>query len=284
MKRALVTIGGGYGSVLLATPVVAAVRELGYETDLLIESSRYDAATMLSGWDAVETFYLDRVSLRRNEGSRGYTAVVRTARHDGPPLHLGPEFRPAKLAAGAHEAEVNFSAARALGYDEPMPPVHVEAQEPICPLPARFLVVAPGCERRAGQRHKLNAWSQWPALCKALHRRLGLQVVLLGEEDERAAWMGAHPEWLHDLYGHTSVRSAAGVIAASDGVVGVVNVLAHMGAALGKPVTAICARPDDTTTAPLGESVRLLEPVDVARLDIEEMLEAISYEEMSLAV
>ena len=129
MKRALILVGEGYGNIVMATPTITAVRSLGYTVDVLVESYLPDAATLLAGWDVLETIYLTRETVRRAAAGRGYDAVVRTRWNCGTPLGVGPEFSPDSLTHDrTHEAVLNLSAARALGYRGQVPPPHVERQ------------------------------------------------------------------------------------------------------------------------------------------------------------
>jgi len=257
---ALVTLGAGYGNIVMATPTIAAVRSLGYEVDVLVESHLPDAAILLTGWDAVNTIYLTRKSLLRAEAGRGYDAVIRTRWHNGASLDLGSEFRPDSLPLQTtHEAVVNLSAARALGYTGPMPASHVENDLPFWPLPPRFIAIAPGYGgvRRKDWRRK--AWPHWRTFCDLYRERTRMDVLILGADHDGRRWMkSASRPWLHNLCGRTSIRGAAGVIKRSERLIALDNGLAHIGAALGKPVTALFGATSELKNRPLGRDVRIV--------------------------
>lgn len=255
--RALVTLGGGYANVILATPVISALRALGYTVDALVESHQPDAATLLGGWDALDSIFLTRRSLRQSECTRGYRWVVRTTWNRGSPIHLGEELRPLAPAA-AHEVEQNLSALRPLGWTgEPV--FRIACDEFHRTPPERFLAVAPGWRGVGKRRMRRKAWKGWNEFCDAWYARTGVDVVVLGVEEDNARWMRRiGRSWLQSYCGQTSFREAAGLIAHCAGLVAVDNALAHVGAALGKPVTVLFGPTDERRQAPRGAGVRLL--------------------------
>ena len=260
MKRALICVGEGYGNIVMATPTISAVRSLGYAVDVLVESHLPDAATLLAGWDALETIYLTRETVRRAEAGRGYDAVVRTRWNCGKPLGVGPEFGPDSLPHNhTHEALVNLSATRALGYAGPMPPSHVESELPFWPLPACFLAIAPGYGGARPDDWARKAWPHWPEFCDRCHEETGADILILGAERESEPWMERESKpWLHNLCGRTSIRGAAGVLARSEAIVALDNGLAHIGAALDRPVLALFGATSEVKNRPLGPRVRVV--------------------------
>jgi len=268
MKRALTVIGGGYGSVVAATPVIAALAGMGFAVDALVESESYQAETLLSGWEALGTIYLTREDVRLREG-REYDAVVRTAGNLNGALGMGPEYGPEGLFSArwadrglesprhitTHVTTANLSALRALGWNGTPPPCHVEFDEPVGEMPERFAAIAPGASRRA-PRGRRRRWPHWEALCKLLHDRDGLEMVVLGEEDDAEEWMSdASRPWLHNLCGLTSIRGAAGVIARCERLYAIDNGLGWIGAALAKPVVSLFGPTDEAAGIPDGVAV-----------------------------
>jgi len=261
-KTALVTIGQGYGNIVMATPTIAAVRSLGYWVDVLVESHQPDAATLLAGWDAVDSIYLSRQSLLAVAKTRRYDIVVRTLWNRGAPLQVGPEVSPEPLPPHkTHEAVANLTGARAVGYNGPMPPSHVEGQIPFWPLPQRFIAVAPGYGGSKRTDWARKAWPHWPALCDLCHERFDADVVVLGAEADERGWMkrGSRP-WLHSLCGRTSIRGAAGVISRSEHLLAIDNGLAHIGAALNRGVTVLFGPTSEVKNRPLGPRVSVIAP------------------------
>ncbi len=213
---------------------------------------------MISGWAALETIYLTRKCLRLREKDRGYQAVVRTMGSRSGALGVGPEYRPVlRTRREAHEVALNLSALGPLGWAGAWPACHAEYDEPFWPLPERFAAaVAPGYSRREAARAR-RAWPHWERFCDLLHERTGREVVLLGEEEDEAAWMNdPRRTWLHNLCGMTSIRGAAGVIARCETLYAIDNALGWIGAALGRPVVSLFGPTDEATRTPPAKSVR----------------------------
>ena len=259
-ERALVAVGGGYGNIVMATPTIAAVGVMGYVVDVLVESHQPQAANLISGWDAVDTIYLDRGSLRRYRSQRDYDAVLRTVWNRGSPLQMGPEVRPdAAPLRSNHELLVNLGVARALGYTGPVPAPHVETEMPFWPLPDRFIAVAPGYGGVRREDWARKAWPHWPEFCGRCRARTGAEIIILGSEPDREPWMqdDAKP-WLHNLCGRTSIRGAAGIISRAEALVAIDNGLAHIGAALGRPVVALFGPTTELKNRPFGPRVEVV--------------------------
>ena len=260
MKRALILVGAGYGNIIMATPAIAAVGSMRYAVDVLVESHLPDAATLLAGWNAVNTIYLTRDSLLRAEAERGYDAVLRTRWNSGGPLSIGPEFKPDALPLRTtHEAAVNLSAARALGYSGPMPAPHVEYDLPFWPLPPRFIAIAPGYGGLRREDWARKAWLYWQEFCDRCRECTDTEILVLGAECDSEPWMDdSSRPWLHNLCGRTSIRGAAGVISRSDRLITLDNGLAHIGGALGRPVVVLFGATSEFKNRPLGRDVRML--------------------------
>lgn len=253
MRRALVAMGGGYGAIVAATPVISALRGMDYQVDALVESRAYEASTLISGWSAVETIYLTRRSLRLHEQGRGYSIVARTIGNCAADLRVGPEARP-QLREGTREVEANLSALKAIGWQGRQPACHVEKDEPFSPLPTRFFAIAPGCSRRKVGRGRM-LWPHWERFCDLLHAKSGADVIALGEEEDEQSWMRSEGRpWLHCYCGVTSIRGAAGVISHCEGLYAVDNGLGWIGAALGRPVVSMFGPADGTLEGPEGEA------------------------------
>jgi len=257
-RRVLIAVGGGYGNIVMATPAIAAARSMADAVDVLVESHLPDAATLLAGWDVVDAVHLHRRSLRPSGCL--YSAVVRARWSNGAPFHLAPEFVPDDVPPDAiHEAELNLTAVRRLGYEGPLPAPHVETETPLRSLPRRFIAVAPGHGgvKRSDWRRK--AWPHWRAFCRRCREELGLDIVILGAERDRRRWMDTEDRLgLHNLCGCTSIRGAAGVIARSVQLIAIDNGLAHIGAALGRPTVVLFGATSEIKNRPLGADVRLV--------------------------
>jgi len=259
-KRALVAIGAGYGNIVMATPTIVAVWSMGYSVDVFVDSHLRDAATLLTGWDCVSSIYLSRESLLRTERQGGYDAIIRTRWNSGAQLGLGPEFEPEPLpVAETHEALLNMSAVRRLGFAGPMPDTHVETDMPFVPLPRRFVTIAPGYGGISRDDWTRKAWPHWPEFCDRCHEATGMDLFILGADHDVEQWMDSESRpWLHNLCAHTSIRSAGAVISKSAFLVALDNGLAHVGAAVGRPVVALFGATSEVKNRPLGRRVRVV--------------------------
>lgn len=259
-RRALITVGEGYGNVVMATPTIAAAHALGYVVDALVESHHSDAATLLAGWDALDTIFTSRKTLLQTTPWRKYQAVIRTLWNRGKPLGMGDEYSPERLTLDHnHEADVNLTALRPLGYEGPLPKPHVEAARPFRPLPRRFITIGPGHGGKTPSEWRRKRWPHWQQFCERFHEESGLDMVILGGKADARRWMADKTRpWLHCLCGETSIRSAAGVIERSEGLVAVDGGLAHVGAALGRPVVALFGATSEIKNRPLGDRVRIV--------------------------
>jgi len=257
-EKALITVGQGYGNIVMATPTMAALHALGYSVDVLVESHHPRAASLLSGWAALDTIFLNRASLMNSNPC--YNAIVRTVWNRSAPLNLGPETLPEPLSLrDHHEAIVNVSAAKKLGFTGPLPPTHVESELPLWPLPKNYIVIAPGYggSKRADWSRK--AWPHWRTFCEQAHERFRVEVIVLGTEADEEPWMQtADLPWLHTFCGRTSIRGAAGIIGQSRALIAVDNGLAHIGGAMNVPVVALFGPTSEIKNRPLGPRVRLL--------------------------
>ena len=259
-KRVLVAIGAGYGNIVMATPTIAAVRSMGYLVDVFVDSHLRDAATLLTGWDYVSSIYLTRESLLRAERQRGYDAVIRTRWNSGVSLGLGQEVGPDALpTAKTHEAVLNLSAVRKLGFSGPMPDAHVQTDMPFVPLPRRFVTIAPGYGGVSRDDWMRKTWPHWPEFCDRCHEITGMDLYILGADRDMESWMDSESRpWLHNLCGHTSIRSAGAVISKSAFLAALDNGLAHVGAAVGRPVAALFGATSEVKNRPLGQHVRVV--------------------------
>ena len=261
-ENALVTIGEGYGNIVMTTPTIAAVRSLGCEVDVLIESRHRDAAALLSGWDAVETIFLGRDMLRKARRQHPYDVAVRTVWNRGRSLGLGLEVGPDDLPLREnHEIDVNLSAARRLGFEGPAPDTHAETELPLWPLPDRFVCVAPGWGGADRDAWRRKAWAHWAELCEPLHEQFGIDIILLGAAADEEDWMTSEEtSWLHNLCGRTSIRGAAGIISRAEHLVAIDNGLAHIGASAGAHTTVLFGPTSEIKNAPRGNHVSVVVP------------------------
>ena len=86
-----------------------------------------------------------------------------------------------------------------------------------------------------------------------------MDLYILGTDRDTGPWMDSELRtWLHNLCGHTSIRSAGAIISRSDFLVALDNGLAHVGAAVGSPVAALFGATSEKKNRPLGRHVRIV--------------------------
>lgn len=244
--RVLYSAGGGIGNVVMATPAVAALADVGFEVTLHLDAEAAPAAELLTGWAALRALVTGEPP-----HSRDFDVAVRSVWSGAKRLHERELSAPRTDLARVHEAEANLVPARRLGYTGPMPPAHVECDTSAVALePGTYWALAPGCNTDPFWERK--RWGGWDALAARLE---GLSVFL-GARGERRGWMEAERRLC--LAGRTSLREAAGWIACARAFVGIDNGLAHVAAALGAPAVVLFGATSETKNRPLGPRVRVL--------------------------
>lgn len=251
--RALVTVGQGVGNIIMATPTIAAVALLGFETDILAQGNYPDAASLLRGWEEIHAVHTD-------PPRQCYDAVVRTVWHRSGALHCGPEFHPDDCdLRQTHEVVANLTAARALGYAGAAPPAHCEYDEPAGPeLPERYVVLAADCGGWTGGFWQRKHWPHWEEFCAGILAASDVDLVALGAQ--QGAFECPASTWgpLVSLCGRTTLRQAAGVIAGAELVLAIDNGLAHIAAALGVPTLVLFGATSEVKNRPWGPDVTVL--------------------------
>ena len=257
MMRALICLSQGVGNVIMATPMIRAVRELGYTVDVFC-NARCGASELLRGWDAVEDVYptWDDLGLL----SKNYSVVARGAWCNlaWPPMPIksrdfvSPDILDMRLY---HESAVNMTVARKLGYDGPVPAPHCGYDDPpsSVTISENACVVCPGYGSARSPAWDRKLWPHWPELIDVLTQQ-GRPVAILGSDADRAVQI---PNGM-DLRGQLTLRQAAGVLKRADRVIAIDNGLAHMAAALGAPTTVLFGFTSPIKNRPIGPNVTVL--------------------------
>ncbi|HYP53156.1 MAG TPA: hypothetical protein VEQ42_06425, partial [Pyrinomonadaceae bacterium] len=149
----LVHLAAGVGNVVLATPLLVALDELGFAVDVLIDADYPQTADLLRGWSVVRSVYGARERGLLRGGA--HAVVVPSV----PPFYwayfaqaYAGAARLAKRPPDAlfyeDEQEYYLSFARSLGYPPGRRPFYRLPVGPPreCDVTARTLVIAPGCK------------------------------------------------------------------------------------------------------------------------------------------
>jgi ADP-heptose:LPS heptosyltransferase len=254
---ALVYLGEGIGNVILATPLLAALNQLGFEVDVALAADYPETADLLRPWSVVQAIFTNI----HFPSAENYDYVVpaippfywaRFARYFSGTNNLLP--RPPDHLFYTNEQAFYLSFAQKLGWSGADPPVTL----PIAPdgrpdVTRRTLVLAPGC--KTGEMAK----KRWPYFSRLAERFQ--DVVLVGTADDLRNSQGAPlrlPAHLRNLAGRLSLRETAEVIAAAGAFVGNDSGLSHIAAALGIPTVIIFGPTSHLALGALPSNVRVV--------------------------
>lgn len=247
-QRALVLVGEGYGNIVMATPLIRAVSLLGYETHVFVDSKWADAHELLADWDAISGLWTNIFDVTLFQWDVVVGSVWRRSNHKIPAKrYVAPE----RLCLRRHhEAEVNMTAAKKLGWHDPMPEPHCSRGRAPQDLPQNFVAVCPGFGGRTRSFWIRKAWSKWPEFV----RHIRTSVILLGGRGEREQWAIHY----RGYFGTLTVGEAAAVLKRASYVVAIDNGLAHIAAALGKPTVVLFGATSEIKNRPLGPKVEIV--------------------------
>ena len=254
MSGALVHLGAGIGNVVLATPLLVALRSLGHDVDVVLCADYRETGSLLQGWDVVrrvvEQPCLDEYEAVIPAVPPFYGARVEAAYRSSPRVVPSP---PAALFY-RDEQEYYCSFARALGFCGPAPVYRL----PIAPadrdgIGMRTVVLAPGC--KGGDM----AAKRWPGFA-TLAARLEDVAIVGTQEDGRDAGgeVTRFPPHARSFLGALTLRETAELVAAAGAVVANDSGIGHMAAALGTPTLMLFGPTPHATLGTLRPNVTVL--------------------------
>jgi len=260
-RTCLVHLASGVGNVVLATPLLVALDDLGYTVDVCLDADYAQTADLLRPWSVVRAVHTD-----------GIAAAARRARCDlivpaVPPFYwtrFAPAYRggggaavsgceiaarpPDRLFAAGEQAYY-LAFAQALGYPADARPVPCL---PIAPVAGETragletVVIAPGCKTGT------MAAKRWPHFA-ALAGRFD-DVVLVGTGDDLRHHDGTpmrFPPHVRSFVDALTLRETAELMAAAGVVVANDSGLAHVAAASGTPTVMLFGPTDHVCLGPL---------------------------------
>lgn len=254
-RSALVHLASGIGNIVMSTPMLIGLCDLGFAVDVRLDADYAETAALFADWHVV------RALVREPDPSR-YDAVVAAI----PPFYW-PRFsaayrsvarvvrRPPDSLFYQDEQEYYFAFARALGWSAVGRPAY---RLPIAPsdrfgVTARTVVLAPGC--KTGEM----AAKRWPYFPQLSERLNGVAVV--GTHDDLARSDGSpmiFPSHVRSFVGALSLRDTAELMATAGVVVANDSGLGHLAAAVGTPTLLLFGPTPHTALGRLPSHAKVL--------------------------
>jgi ADP-heptose:LPS heptosyltransferase len=257
-RTVLVHLSSGIGNIILATPLLQALHEIGYCIDLTLDADYKQVSDLFSEWCVVNHLVsetLDHASFSR------YDAVVPAI----PPFYW-PRFqqryrggstgniveRPPDTLFYRNEQEYYLAFARRLGWTKIEPPCMMLPLSPSSPaeVNANTVVLAPGC--KTGEM----AAKRWPWFSELSERFDNVAVV--GTTDDLRTIKGEpleFPDHCRSFTGKLTLKETARLIASAGIFVGNDSGLSHLAAALGVPTIMLFGPTPDVTLGHLPPNV-----------------------------
>jgi ADP-heptose:LPS heptosyltransferase len=255
----LVHLASGIGNIVLATPLLVALRQMGFVIDVWLHADYAQTADLLRDWSAIRRIYCDRATrLKLQEYDYLIPAVppfywTRFAHFYTKRANL--IGRPADGLFYQDEQEYYLWFARRLGYPATEKPFYFLPIAPAdsCAVTGQTLVIAPGC--KTGEM-AAKRWPHFPELAARF-----ADVALVGTADDLRRSDGASfrfPSHVRSFIDQFSLRETAELMAAAGLVVSNDSGLAHLAAACGTPTLMIFGPTPHTTLGQFPVNVRVL--------------------------
>jgi ADP-heptose:LPS heptosyltransferase len=257
-RSILVHLGAGIGNVVLATPLLIALHELGFTTDVLLAADYPQTADLLRPWSILRDVFPHSAA----PDPRGYDVIAPAippfyAMRFGRPLANLPHSlpRPPDPLFFQDEQQFYLQFAHALGWSGKKPPLPVLPIGPSreYPLAPGAVVIAPGC--KTGEM-AAKRWPYFAELSAAF-----TDVAVIGTIDDLLGPGGApleFPSHVRLFAGQLSLRQTAELIAAATIVIGNDSGLTHIAAAVGTPTLMLFGPTPHLSLGPLPPNVHVL--------------------------
>jgi ADP-heptose:LPS heptosyltransferase len=251
----LVHLASGIGNIVLATPLLVALSELGLTVDVCLSADYPPTAELLHGWSILRNVFSDPAALR---SAASYDAILPAV----PPYYWNrfrrayqdqrwrTVSRPPDALFYSDEQAYYLAFARCLGYPGDR---HPDLALPVGPsgrVSPETVVLAPGC--KTGEM----AAKRWPWFTRLAE--LLPEVAVVGTADDLFDADGKplrFPAHVQNLTGRLSLRETAETIAGARLVVANDTGLAWVAAAVGTPTIAIFGPTPDRTLGPMPDHV-----------------------------
>jgi ADP-heptose:LPS heptosyltransferase len=252
-KQVLVHLAAGIGNIVLATPLLVALNDLGLLVDVRLDADYPATIELLENWSVINAVAAVAFPRRLAEYDNVIAAV--------PPFywrrfaHLYRRCpmlvrRPPDLLFAADEQAYYMAFARALGY--------LDERNPACQLPiapseeldvgASTVVLAPGC--KTGEMYA-KRWPYFPELAAYFE-----DVAVVGTPDDLPSQ--DFPPYVRIFVDRLSLRGTAELLASAGLVIGNDSGLCHIAGAVGTPALLLFGPTSERVLGPLPPSSRVL--------------------------
>jgi len=258
-ESVLVHLAAGVGNIVLATPLLVALDEMGFVVDLLLDADYPETADLLRDWSVVRTV----TDGRARATERGDWRFIIPAT---PPFYAARfkrlyarrarvVSRPPDSLFYSNEQDYYLAFARSIGYPAANRPA---CRLPICPsgsfdVTAETVVLAPGC--KTGEM----AAKRWPYFTR-LAAEFG-DVAVVGTPSDLETPDGSElrfPAHVRSFAGKLTLRETAELLASAGAVVGNDSGLSHVAAAVGTPTVMIFGPTPHSTLGRLPSNVAVV--------------------------
>ena len=254
----LVHLGAGIGNIVLATPLLIALHELGFTVDVLLAADYPETADLLRPWSVVREVFPQSAA----PDSRDYDHIAPAlppfyAARFGRMLANLPRAlrRPPDRLFYENEQRFYLHFARALGWantTHPLPTLPIGAAG-AQGVTLNTLVLAPGC--KTGEM-AAKRWPHFAELSAAFE-----DVAVVGTPDDLRRADGStlqFPMHVHSFAGRLSLRETAELMAGAGAVAGNDSGLTHIAAAVGTPTLMIFGPTPHACLGPFPPNTRIL--------------------------
>jgi hypothetical protein len=254
-----VHLGAGIGNIVLATPLLVALHECDFVTDVVLAADYVETAELLRPWSAVREIFMSTTPFPSAEDYSHVIAAI-------PPFYW-PRYtskfantrnlvaRPPEALFYQDEQAYYWTFARLLGC--------VSERRPSCTLPItafhpsgsaqRTLVLAPGC--KTGEM-AAKRWPYYVELAEAFD-----DVAVVGTADDLHRYDGTSIRFgpnVKMFVNKLTLRETAELLAAADAVVANDTGLAYVSAAVGTPTLILFGPTPHATLGWFPSNVRVL--------------------------
>jgi ADP-heptose:LPS heptosyltransferase len=254
----LVHLASGIGNIVLATPLLVSLNQMGFIIDLLMQADYSQTADLLSDWSVLRSIYTEPAKRTLSEYDFVIAAVPPFYWRRFARLYRGLSNlvgRPPDALFYQDEQEYYLTFARALGYSRQGGPFY---RLPIAPseefgVTCRTLAIAPGSK---GGEMAAKRWPYFTQLAESFE-----DVVVVGTADDLRQVGGTpllFPPHVRLLINRLTLRQTAELLAGAGAVVGNDSGLSHIAAAIGVPTLMIFGPTPDRTLGRFPPNVKVI--------------------------